>query len=134
MFLDNLPWPTAITCWNGGVFIGSTPDILYAKDTDGRRRGGCARSRLSPGSPAITRRTPPIKLNVQALLNSFQWGLDNRIHGATSLSGGKVQLVDSEFTRVSGVSGGAADVRRLTPSAGALPEYKSKSEPPHVGC
>lgn len=31
------------------------------------------------------------KLNVQAMLNTFTWGLDNRIHGATSLSGGKIR-------------------------------------------
>ena len=28
------------------------------------------------------------KLNVQALLNSLNWGLDNRIHGATGPNGG----------------------------------------------
>jgi putative membrane-bound dehydrogenase-like protein len=39
------------------------------------------------------------KLNVQALMNSFNWSLDNRIHGATSFSGGKVKRVDSPFVR-----------------------------------
>src|SRR6185295_10417896 len=32
--------------------------------------------------------------NVQGLLNSFQWGLDNRIHGATSSAGGQVARSD----------------------------------------
>src|SRR5437763_843886 len=32
------------------------------------------------------------KLNVQALLNSFNWGLDNRIHGQTAGNGGLVTL------------------------------------------
>ncbi|MBX3732333.1 MAG: HEAT repeat domain-containing protein [Verrucomicrobiae bacterium] len=98
VFLDGLPWPTAITCWDGGVFLGVTPDILYAKDTDG---DGIADVReviftgfASDYAPYETNR-----LNVQAMLNSFHWGLDHRIHGATSLSGGSVRLVDSPFTR-----------------------------------
>ena len=32
--------------------------------------------------------------NVQGLLNSFRWGLDNRIHGATSSSGGTITRPD----------------------------------------
>jgi putative membrane-bound dehydrogenase-like protein len=98
VFLADLPWPTAVTCWDGGVFIGATPDIIYAKDTDG---DGVADVHevvftgfASDYAPYVTN-----KLNVQALMNSFQWGLDDRIHGATSMSGGQVHMVDSEFTR-----------------------------------
>src|SRR6185436_6972812 len=32
---EDLPWPTAVACWDGGVFVGATPDILYLKDTTG---------------------------------------------------------------------------------------------------
>ena len=98
VFLSGLPWPTAIACWDGGVFIGATPDIIYAKDTDG---DGVADIHevvftgfASHYAPYATN-----KLNVQALLNSFLWGMDHRIHGAASMSGGEVRLVDSEFTR-----------------------------------
>src|SRR5262249_16032205 len=35
IFLDNLDAPTAVCCYDGGVFVGAAPDILYAKDTDG---------------------------------------------------------------------------------------------------
>ncbi|MFM7102127.1 MAG: dehydrogenase, partial [Verrucomicrobiota bacterium] len=38
VFLESLAWPTAVACWDGGVFVGATPDILYAKDTDGDGR------------------------------------------------------------------------------------------------
>lgn len=117
VFLDHLPWPTAITCWNGGVFLGATPDIWYAKDTNG---DGVADLRepvftgfASDYAPFATN-----QLNVQAMLNSFQWGLDNRIHGATSVSGGKVARVDSPFTRAWRSAGGAsADQSLLTSSA-----------------
>src|SRR5205809_859046 len=35
IYADNLPWPTAVICWKGGVFVGATPDILYFKDSNG---------------------------------------------------------------------------------------------------
>ena len=42
VFLDNLPWATSVTCWDGGVFVTASPDIIYARDTNGGRRGGRA--------------------------------------------------------------------------------------------
>ena len=30
-----LSWPTAVACYDGGVFVGAAPDIYYLKDTDG---------------------------------------------------------------------------------------------------
>src|SRR5207237_7356801 len=35
VFADNLPWPTAVFWYGGGVFVATTPDILFFKDTDG---------------------------------------------------------------------------------------------------
>jgi len=96
VFLDGIPWPTAVICWRGGVFLGATPDLVYAKDTDG---DGVADVRetvftgfASDYAPYATNR-----LNVQALMNSLQWGVDNRIHGAGSVSGGTVRRVPGGF-------------------------------------
>src|SRR5437870_8692509 len=74
IYADNLPWPTAVICWNGGIFVGATPDILYFKDTNG---DGVADEKkiVFSGFGNTTNR-----LNVQQLFNSFMWGLDNRIH------------------------------------------------------
>src|ERR1043166_4838175 len=96
VFTDNLPWPTAVICWNGGVFVGATPDIFYCKDSDG---DGVAdvRETIFTGFASDYAPFPTNKLNVQALLNSFTWSLDNRIHGATSFSGGEGHPVDSPF-------------------------------------
>ncbi|MCA9263624.1 MAG: HEAT repeat domain-containing protein [Planctomycetales bacterium] len=82
-FVDDLSWPTAIICYDGGVFVGVAPDILYCKDTDGDGRAE-VRQRVFTGFQ---------KHNVQGLLNSFHWGLDNRIHGAASSCGGDVRRV-----------------------------------------
>src|SRR5688572_22196217 len=35
VFLDRLAWATAVMWVNGGVLVGATPDILFARDTDG---------------------------------------------------------------------------------------------------
>lgn len=82
-FLEGLSWPTAIACFDGGVFVGDAPDIFFARDTDGDGRA----------DERVTVFTGFNKSNVQGLLNSFHFGLDNRIHGATSTSGGQVQTV-----------------------------------------
>lgn len=82
IFADNLPWPTAIICYNGGVFVGATPDIIWLKDTKGTGKADERKVVFTGfGSGAA-------RLNVQALINSFNWGLDNRIHGATGPIGG----------------------------------------------
>ena len=35
IFADDMPWPTGITCYDGGVFVCAAPDILYLKSTTG---------------------------------------------------------------------------------------------------
>lgn len=85
VFATNLPWPTAVFCYNGGIFVGATPDIFYLKDTNGNGKADVVEKVFSGFAAGSDR------LNVQELLNSFVWGLDNRIHGATSGEGGLVR-------------------------------------------
>ncbi len=104
-YVDKLAWPTAVACWNGGVFVGDAPNIYYCKDTDG-------------DGVADTRETVFTGFgleNVQGLLNTFLWGLDNRIHGATSASGGLVSRPGSNTPAV-GLNGRdfSFDPRALT--------------------
>lgn len=86
LFADQLSWPTAICCYDGGVFVGAAPEIYYLKDVDGD--GKCdLRETVFTGFG---------RSNVQGLFNSFHWGPDNRIHGATSSSGAQVRRPDDE--------------------------------------
>ncbi|MAF67212.1 MAG: cytochrome C [Planctomycetes bacterium] len=80
VFADGLCWPTAVACFDGGVFVGAAPDILFLADTDGDGRAD-RREIVFTGFGTG---------NVQGLLNSFRWGLDGRLHGVTSSSGGSV--------------------------------------------
>ncbi|MBI5760884.1 MAG: c-type cytochrome [Planctomycetales bacterium] len=85
VFADKLSWPTAVICWDGGIFVGAPPEIYYLKDTDGDNKAD-VRKLVFTGF----RRT-----NVQGMMNSFHWGLDNRIHGSASSTGGLIRRVEN---------------------------------------
>lgn len=86
IFAQELSWPTAIICYDGGVFVGAAPDIFYLKDTDGDGVADMRRVVFTGFGRG----------NVQGLLNSFCWGLDNRIHVAVSSAGANLQRVDEQ--------------------------------------
>ena len=89
VFAGDLPWPTAVFCANGGVYAAATPDIFFLKDTDGDGKADVRQVAFTGfASSYAPYRTN--ELNMQAMLNSFHWGLDNRIHGATAPNGGEV--------------------------------------------
>ena len=87
VYADNLPSPSALSCYAGGVFVACGSKIRYFKDT---RHDGVADidkvvlgefgSGNAPGRGEA--------------LNNFNWGLDNRIHGATAGLGGAVAAPD----------------------------------------
>ncbi len=81
VYAGGLAWPTAVACYDGGVFVGAAPDIFYYKDADGDGKAELKRHIYTGFG----------RDNVQGLLNTFKWGLDNRIHGAASGSGGNIQ-------------------------------------------
>lgn len=84
VFADQLPWPTAVICYGGGVFVAATPDIHFFKDTDGDGIANVREVVFTGFGEGVDR------LNVQRLPNSFRWGLDNRIHGANGGSGARI--------------------------------------------
>lgn len=80
IFADGLSWPTAVICYGGGIFVADAPNIFFLQDTNRDGRADVKKVVF----------TGFLRSNVQGLINSFQWGLDNRIHGATSSSGAEV--------------------------------------------
>ena len=85
VYADNLPWPTAVFCYDGGIFVGAMPDIVYLKDTKGDGKADVRETVFSGFAAGMS------PVNVQGMLNSFVWGLDNRIHGSTSEDGGSIR-------------------------------------------
>ena len=82
VFLENIEFPTAVLCYDGGVFVGASPDVLYCKDTNDDGRADVQKVVLTGFGRDFAG---------GGLLNSFRWGLDNRIHIATSFSGGSIR-------------------------------------------
>ncbi|HUR59888.1 MAG TPA: PVC-type heme-binding CxxCH protein [Opitutaceae bacterium] len=74
VFADDLPWPTGLIWANGGLFVGATPDIWRFEDRDGDGRAEVREKVFTGFGTGLPR------INVQAMLNSFQWGQDNRVH------------------------------------------------------
>ncbi len=85
IYADKLLWPTAIACWQGGVFVADAPHIYYMKDTNGDGRADERQIVFTGFSTS----------NVQGLLNSLTWTLDNRIHGSASSTGGDITRPDT---------------------------------------
>src|SRR6516225_8441154 len=66
IFADDLPWPTAVFCYDGGIFVAASPDILYFKDS---KHNGVADQRKAVFTGFGAGKGD--KLNVQALVNGF---------------------------------------------------------------
>src|SRR6266581_7049888 len=100
VYADDLPWPTAVICYDGGIFVAASPEILYFKDTHGDGKADI-RKVIFTGFGA----GKGDKLNVQSLLNSLTWGLDNHIHGQTAGNGGLVVPADKPDAKPLNLSG-----------------------------
>jgi putative membrane-bound dehydrogenase-like protein len=95
VFADGLLWPTAVACWDGGVFVGDAPHIYYLKDTDGDGKADVKKIVYTGFGTH----------NVQGLLNTFLWTLDNRIHGSASSCGGTISRPDDKNFKPVNVNG-----------------------------
>ena len=96
LFADDISMATAVACWDGGVYVGSAPNLLYLKDTDGDGKADIRRVVLTGfGSDRAG----------EGMLNSFRWGLDNRYHISTSLDGGSVSRGDRSGAKTVSVRG-----------------------------
>ncbi len=74
VFADGLPLPTGLIWANGGLFVAASPNIWRFEDRDGDGRAEVREIAFTGFGTGLK------ALNVQAMLNSFAWGQDNRIH------------------------------------------------------
>ncbi|MGH7945439.1 MAG: PVC-type heme-binding CxxCH protein, partial [Opitutaceae bacterium] len=85
VYADGLHWPSGVFCYAGGIFVASTPDLLYFRDADGDGKSD-VREVIYTGFGAGA---SPLKSG--QLLNNFCWGPDNRIYVATAGNAGRVR-------------------------------------------
>jgi putative membrane-bound dehydrogenase-like protein len=84
VFADKLTWPGGVAPWKGGVFVCTTPDIFYLKDTDGDRKADVRRVVYTG-----------FKLGkAEDIANGLMLGLDGKIYGVTSFNGGDIRPAD----------------------------------------
>lgn len=81
VFVDNLPYPSGVLPWNGGVLVTAAPDLLYFKDEDGDGKADVRKVVLTGFGEG----------NQQLRVNSPTWGLDNWVYLANGRSGGAIR-------------------------------------------
>jgi putative membrane-bound dehydrogenase-like protein len=80
VFAENLRFPTGVLPWKGGVLVANAPEILNLEDTDGDGKADRRRALYAGFNLA----------NIQQIVNSLQWGLDNWVYGVAGSDGGTV--------------------------------------------
>ena len=90
VFADRLRYPSAVIPYDGGVYVGLEPDIVFLKDRNG---DGVADFRQVVFTGFGNQRD---RLDSQMFLNSLTWGLDNRIHGAKGHGGTITAALDPQ--------------------------------------
>jgi len=89
VFADQLPFPTGVLPWEGGILVTAAPHIWYFRDADGDGRADQQRIVLTGFGEG----------NPQLRVNGLLWGLDNWIYGANGRSGGAVRRPEDPPSR-----------------------------------
>ena len=107
VYVDELNYPTAVACWDGGIFVGDAPDLLYCKDTNGDGKADVQN--------AVFTGFGKDKAG-ESHLNSIRWRFDNRFHLSTNLAGGDVRATADKSSETASVRsrGFVFDPRDLT--------------------
>ncbi|HAV61649.1 MAG TPA: hypothetical protein DCY13_04700, partial [Verrucomicrobiales bacterium] len=90
-FAEDLPWPTGIIAYDGGVFVVAAPDLWFFKDTDGDGVADVRKIVFTGFGELALDRPGNRGYNVQQLPNSLRWGPDQRIHVAEGGNGSRVR-------------------------------------------
>lgn len=93
IYADNLYGPSALGCYDGGVFVGASGQILYLKDTKNDGLADMRRVVFTSFGDATN------GVNGAVIITAIVWGLDNRFHVATAGRGG--DIISSSLPRQS---------------------------------
>jgi len=81
VYAEGLRFPTGVAPWRGGLLVANAPDLLYFEDTNGDGKADRQRVLYTDFNLA----------NIQQLVNSLQWGLDNWVYGMVGGDGGTIR-------------------------------------------
>lgn len=85
LFLEGLSYPNSLLAYRDGLLISASPEIIFARDTNGDGKADQREALLTGFSV----------WNQQHLVNGFEWSLDGWIHIANGDSGGHVRSTRS---------------------------------------
>src|SRR5581483_3840690 len=80
LYADGLRFPTGVMPWKGGMLVSNAPDLLYLESKKSDTKADTSRV-LYRGFDVA---------NIQQLLNSLQFALDNWIHACAGNAGGDI--------------------------------------------
>jgi putative membrane-bound dehydrogenase-like protein len=83
VYADDLRFPTGVMPWRGGLLVANAPELLYFEAPKGD--GKAKRRTLYTGFNLA---------NIQQLVNSLQWGLDNWVYGVAGSDGGTIRSAE----------------------------------------
>jgi len=84
-FAEGLRFPMGVTPYKGGLLVAVAPDLIYLQDTDGDGKADKTTVLYTGFNLA----------NIQQMVNSLQWGLDNWIYGCAGSDGGTIKSVET---------------------------------------
>src|SRR6476659_4305184 len=85
-FAEGLRFPMGLQPYKGGLIVAVAPDILYLEDTDGD--GKADKTTVLYTGFGLS--------NIQQMVNSLQWGLDNWVYAAAGSNGGTVTSAEDK--------------------------------------
>jgi putative membrane-bound dehydrogenase-like protein len=83
-FAEGLRFPMGLQPYKGGLLVAVAPDLLYLEDTDGDGKADKTTVLYTGFNLA----------NIQQMVNSLQWGLDNWVYGCAGSDGGTVRSAE----------------------------------------
>jgi putative membrane-bound dehydrogenase-like protein len=81
VYAEGLRFPAGVQPWRGGLLVADAPNILYLEDSKGAGQADQRRILYTGFSLA----------NVEQVVNSLQWGLDNWVYGCAGSEGGTIR-------------------------------------------
>src|SRR5262249_39276036 len=84
VFAENLRFPTSVMPWKGGLLVADAPNLFFMEDTTGSGKADKRRTLYTGFELA----------NIQQLINSLQWGLDNWVYGCAGSNGGTIRSAE----------------------------------------
>jgi putative membrane-bound dehydrogenase-like protein len=80
VYADGLRFPTGVMPWKGGIIVCNAPDLIYLEDTDGD--GKADKTTVLYTGFGLD--------NIQQILNSPRWGIDNWVYCTVGSVGGTI--------------------------------------------